>query len=279
MKDSKFKIGQASKLIGIAPETIRYYERKKIIRPLKDTDNGYRQFDIIDVCMIGKARTYLGYGFSLEEAQALLESDDLGQIRTQLEQRAREIEENVRQELARLGALQKKLEDINSVSDNFGRFSIRTRPALLCDQQFENAAPCPQEENLPRESILLENQLVTFPYLEFRPKELMDGEPDNYTVAVGIAIWESDAPAAGLTDYSCLQFHPAVPCIYTSLEMRLNEDHRQALAPVTAFLRRSGIPAAGNVFCRTISVRRTDDDIIYYRDVWIPIVQERESSR
>ena len=78
MKRSKFKIGQVSKMMGIAPETIRYYERKKIITPPKDTDNGYRQFDIFDVCILGKARTYLRYGFSLEEAQELLAAEDIG---------------------------------------------------------------------------------------------------------------------------------------------------------------------------------------------------------
>ena len=270
MKRSKFKIGQVSRLVGLAPETIRYYERKKIISPLKDGENGYRQFDIIDVCILGKARTYLRYGFSLEEAQELLAAKGIEEIRLELESRAKAIEQHVFEELAKLGGLRKKLEDIGAVRENLGRFSIKNRPGMLCYKLFENGSPLQDEDT--RSPLLFENQLVTFPYLEFPQEEFARGRIE--TCDVGIALWENDAPSIGLTNYEGLEFVPPSPCIYTSVLMHTSEDYEKALLPAVAFLKECGMPLSGNVLCRTVSVHGKEDADVYYRDVWIPIVHQ-----
>lgn len=70
MKRSKFKIGQVSSWMG-SPRDLRYYERKKIISPLKDgLENGLPSGLTSRRVHSGQGRTYLRYGFSLEEARS-----------------------------------------------------------------------------------------------------------------------------------------------------------------------------------------------------------------
>ena len=40
-----YKIGEAARLLGLSTEALRYYERKGLIVPHKDSASNYRYFD------------------------------------------------------------------------------------------------------------------------------------------------------------------------------------------------------------------------------------------
>ena len=40
-----YKIGEAARLLGLSTEALRYYERKGLIVPHKDSISNYRYFD------------------------------------------------------------------------------------------------------------------------------------------------------------------------------------------------------------------------------------------
>ncbi|MEX1233858.1 MAG: Cu(I)-responsive transcriptional regulator [Roseovarius sp.] len=64
-------IGEVSKMAGLPPKTIRYYEDIGLITPLRDT-NGYRSFrdsDVHKLAFIGRARAL---GFTIEDCRNLL---------------------------------------------------------------------------------------------------------------------------------------------------------------------------------------------------------------
>jgi len=64
-------IGDVSKMAGLPPKTIRYYEDIGLVKPLRDT-NGYRSFrdsDMHKLAFLGRARAL---GFTIEDCRALL---------------------------------------------------------------------------------------------------------------------------------------------------------------------------------------------------------------
>mgnify|MGYP003345048464 FL=1 len=38
-------IGDVGKITGISKDRLRYYEEKRLITPVRDTDNSYREYD------------------------------------------------------------------------------------------------------------------------------------------------------------------------------------------------------------------------------------------
>tara|TARA_E500000178_G_C16651577_1_gene586645 strand:- start:17 stop:415 length:399 start_codon:yes stop_codon:yes gene_type:complete len=65
-------IGKASKLSGLTVKTIRYYSDIGIIKPLIDTNTGYRNFsesDLAKLQFLAKARKF---DFSLDDCRELL---------------------------------------------------------------------------------------------------------------------------------------------------------------------------------------------------------------
>lgn len=53
------RIGQVSNLYGISLDTLRYYDRKGLLKPMVDQQNGYRyyaveQLDTLEMILVGK---------------------------------------------------------------------------------------------------------------------------------------------------------------------------------------------------------------------------------
>jgi len=65
-------IGELSKLSGVRIETIRYYERIKMLRTPARTPSGRRIYGETDLRMLAFIRRARELGFSLDEVRALL---------------------------------------------------------------------------------------------------------------------------------------------------------------------------------------------------------------
>lgn len=67
MKDL-FRIGDVSKLCNISIKTLRFYEEKKLIKPVKvDIYTGYRYYDTQNIQTIYKIKSLKELGFTLDE--------------------------------------------------------------------------------------------------------------------------------------------------------------------------------------------------------------------
>ena len=68
-----FKIKQASELTGINLETIRYYEKQGLIKPILREQNGYRVFVENQLEQLRFIKTCRNIGFSLNDIKTLLQ--------------------------------------------------------------------------------------------------------------------------------------------------------------------------------------------------------------
>lgn len=67
-----FKISELSKISGVHPETIRYYEKMRLLTPAQRQANGYRLFSQIQLNELYFIKTCRAIGFGLEATKQLL---------------------------------------------------------------------------------------------------------------------------------------------------------------------------------------------------------------
>ena len=96
------RIGQLARRTGVHVETIRYYERRRLLRPLRREVNGYRAYDRESVQIVRFVKRAQGLGFSLREIQGLLRLRDTSdvpcaQVRARAEEKIDEIVAKERQ--------------------------------------------------------------------------------------------------------------------------------------------------------------------------------------
>lgn len=95
-------VGEASRRLGVNPQTLYFYERIGLIPPPKRTDTGYRLFDEQDIerlSFISRAKTL---GLTLDEIKELLtlqEGKTLScqEVYERLFKKLQQIDENIRQ--------------------------------------------------------------------------------------------------------------------------------------------------------------------------------------
>ena len=66
------RIGEAAERSGVNAKTIRYYESIRLIQPALRRDNGYRDYDKIDVQELIFIQSARGLGFPIEDIRTLL---------------------------------------------------------------------------------------------------------------------------------------------------------------------------------------------------------------
>lgn len=100
-------IGEVSKLSGLPPKTIRYYEDIGLITPLRDT-NSYRSFresDMHKLAFLGRSRAL---GFTIEDCRNLLALwDDQDRASADVRAIAKE----------HLAQIEKKITDLEAIRD------------------------------------------------------------------------------------------------------------------------------------------------------------------
>lgn len=115
-------IGKLARRSGVGVETVRFYERKRLIeKPLKPIGGGYRQYSLEDVNRIRFVRQAQDLGFSLREIGELLSlrtdpEADCADVRGRARKKLAEVERKI----ARLNAMRRALSDLVSACPGRG---------------------------------------------------------------------------------------------------------------------------------------------------------------
>jgi len=72
MSHERFLIGELAERAGVNRETLRYYERRGLLKPASRTASGYRVYDRESAARLRFIKRAQGFGFSLEEIRNLL---------------------------------------------------------------------------------------------------------------------------------------------------------------------------------------------------------------
>ncbi|SMR83438.1 DNA-binding transcriptional regulator, MerR family [Aliiroseovarius halocynthiae] len=94
------KIGEIAERVGVSTDTLRYYEKRGLIRSDRHT-NGYRDFHKDVAERVRQIRLAQSLGFSLTEIEALLSTLDstipVDQLRQVLDEKLTEINQRISQ--------------------------------------------------------------------------------------------------------------------------------------------------------------------------------------
>ena len=72
-------IGELSRLTGVNIETIRYYEKVRMMRPPPRTEGGRRVYGTAEIRLLAFIRRGRELGFGLDDIRALLRSGSAGE--------------------------------------------------------------------------------------------------------------------------------------------------------------------------------------------------------
>lgn len=146
MSDEVFTIGGLAKAAGINVETVRYYQRIKLVSVPRRTPGGIRRYGAAELSRIQFIKTAQALGFTLEEVADLVKLDD--------GTRCKEAHDIAAQKLA---AVRVRLRDLKRIEKALARLVRQCethRGAIRCPliESLELPHRVPKHPNGPRAS-------------------------------------------------------------------------------------------------------------------------------
>jgi MerR family transcriptional regulator, mercuric resistance operon regulatory protein len=118
-------IGKLAKAAGVGVETIRFYERKGIIRKPQKRDSGFRTYDASEAARVRFVKRAQELGFTLREIKELLDVQTKRKITGgQVKEKAQEKISEIRQKISDLQRMEASLQQLSRVCGD-GEQAIR----------------------------------------------------------------------------------------------------------------------------------------------------------
>ena len=121
----RLKIGDVAKQTGVGIETLRFYEKARILDPPRRTESGYRLYDAGVLERIAFIKQAQLLGFTLEEIRQLIEHKKAGEnpcsrVRQVVRRRLEELDEKLKQMRRYRNELAKNLEEWERIGEKKG---------------------------------------------------------------------------------------------------------------------------------------------------------------
>lgn len=124
----QYKIGDVSKILGISPDLLRYYEKKGIVRPQKDKTNDYRYYEAWDINFLIECLWYKQYGFGLAEVERIIAGSSFDELLDILSDKQDELIAEIISKEMLLKNLHTKMDMLEQVKGKLDTFAIERCP-------------------------------------------------------------------------------------------------------------------------------------------------------
>jgi len=106
----QYRIGDVTRITGLSADTLRYYEKIKLLRPVSRAASGVRVYDELDLSRLRFIQRAKSMNFSLDEIARLLEMrEDPQNARDDVRELTRRKRKEVEDHLEELDTLRKEL--------------------------------------------------------------------------------------------------------------------------------------------------------------------------
>lgn len=261
----QYSIGDVAKLIGTSKEAIRYFERLGYIDPPDKTESGYRHYDVYTSGVLRWLRMYRGYGFTLHEAGALVQSSDSAQVSEALKPGI----ERLKEKIAFLTRIEQNLEqfiaEMESAPARRDRIVLDVRPALYrISFEYRDCLSFKKYSLAYLEHWHKQVPLVKSTPL-FHCEDVLKGE---YLLDTGLGIFEKDLFDRGILNEN-VQYYPEQPCYRAVLYSSSGEGDRNIRTLLSA-MERNGHELAGDIMTRPVALWQENGQPCYYHEFFAP---------
>ena len=128
---TRFKIGEAARILGVSPDLLRYYEKKGVVSPEKDENNDYRYYDFWDINFLMDCLWFKNFGFSIEQIADIVHNPSVAELDSMLLGK----EEELRRTISRCQLLLRRSEahrrDLARIDELLYRCEIADSPEFI----------------------------------------------------------------------------------------------------------------------------------------------------
>lgn len=261
---SKYKIGEVSQLLGITPETIRYYEKEGIIMPNKDQMNGYRYYTIQNINELLDVIFYRRIDVPIQDIRNIINKGDFDDMCNLIQLKSIEMTAKIEKQKIMLKKLNIIQQSINDVKESLYQYSVRAfDTCFILMKDYDGIMKA--EEGI---SLFAVEHFEFATYMELF--EIRNEEP--FKKCTYMVMDKSIAEDMGILDeLKGKEFIEYPKCIYTTIAVKQYTVQIEEILPVLNWMKHSEYEMIGNIYCNYIFYSHENSNQSSYMELYIPI--------
>lgn len=264
-----YKIGDVAKILGVSADTLRYYEKRGLIQPVKGSENDYRYYDFWDINLLLACLRLRAFDFSIGQVADILQVQDHHLLDPIFEKREESYRSAIQQLQMLLQCCRQYRADLDRIDRCLDRCEIAVRPEYVCflnryTETFDNA---PELQRLSREWL----DMLPFArrYFEIAQADLLSQDSSNYSWGMGLPY--QDAQLLGVPLQKPLRHMPACKAIHTIFRAGNGEFAPARLRYLTEYAQTQRLNLCGPVSGILLAEVREGARFSGYFEAWLPV--------
>mgnify|MGYP001176798070 FL=1 len=263
----KYTISEFSKLLGITADTLRFYEKYEIIKPVKNRNNNYRYFDDLDARNILMSRWYKSLGFSVQEVAQLIKEENFAHIAERIRLKQIELEEEIRWKTMLLQKVSGITENLNDIEKRLNQCTIKKLSGIYRIRQTDKNELVQDGRLTGKIEEWMKYMPHTFFSFRIYCKEILSGNNFfNYDWGLALYIKDLNLEVDERIEY-------IEPKIYISSVITSSGDYitKESLQFMLDYIEGEQYTICGDVFGKIILTKKSKDARQSFLEVNIPV--------
>lgn len=204
-----YTIGEVAKFLGVSRDTLKFYEKKGLVNPKQEPENGYRKYSSYDIYDIITINFYREIDIEIKKIQEIRESKKVDEIELLLEEKEQRLLEEIEYKKLLLKQVRLIKENCKKIKLNLDKYTIKEMKPLEIKGEIKDFNSYDEYEILKKNTNNLK-KAITLASLRRVIKFDENGITENkYIVVDELEGLEGDVKSEIIT-YS--------KCIYTIIE-------------------------------------------------------------
>lgn len=267
----RYKIGDVARILGISTDLLRYYEKKGVVRPVKDARNDYRYYEPWDINFLLDCLWFKNFGFGIEEISHMVTDSSYDDLHSSLDRKEEQLERELRRQELRLRRLREHKQELERGMAFLGQCDVADSPEMVRYLNRHNFI----YDDSPALARLSRQWLDYMPFIhrcfEIKQSDLPGGDGAG-NFSWGMALELCYARELGVALDPPVEHLPSRRCLHSVFKSTgkdaFSPGHLQYLVDYAA---RSGLTicgsARGNLLCSVAE----EGGLSGYFEVWVPI--------
>jgi DNA-binding transcriptional MerR regulator len=267
----KYRIGEASDILGISIDTLRFYESQGIVSPQKDIESNYRYYDAWDLNFLLDCKWLRSFDFPLAKAEKIINEYNTDEIQDQYSRHEKELHETINAYRLKLKSLIRHRARLGAIKENHGKLREENSPELVF-QQHRNINEFYRSGKHPAS---LEKWVNLMPMVNhtFRiPEKCLVERDIKGEYQWGFSLSPEDARRFGFKVQPPLEYIPAKKSQYTVFTAQEKNTFRPSvIRQVVEPIEKGGYTIRGDAFGNLIVRAHENGKIVRFFEIWVPV--------
>jgi len=265
----RYKIGDVAKILGISPDLLRDYEKKGVVKPVKDKNNDYRYYEPWDINFLIDCLWYKNFGFGIDQVARIVSRSSYDSILADMEEKEQEIEASLRWQELLLRRTREYLDTVRKTRAQVHQCNLVYSPEIVRYLNRYNYAFDNSKELQALSHQWLHYMPLTSRCYEIQRADLMN-KTDNFAWGLSLSmdyVRELGVPVE--PPVSHLPSEPSLHSVFTS-------SGKDAFSPrhlkfLMDYVREHKLTVTGNARGNLICSVLENNKLTGYFEVWLPI--------